>query len=219
MKILEGRPRSYDTHMDRVASGRIKKIKKIVASEVVGAKHVLEIGCGTGELAEMLISQGSVVHGFDLNASMVKMVRERINREHLKDKYTVKHMGVDGMDSLPGASYDAVVSTLVFSELSDDERKYGFNHSARILKPGGIIVIADEVVPKTMIMKMLYKLIRWPILAVTYLMTRTITTPISDLTGELQNAGFIIEKENRSHGGSFAVVTGRWLKRAKNESI
>lgn len=212
MKILEGRPRSYDKEMDRVSKGRIKKIKKIVAGEVTHAKYVLEIGCGTGELADMLVSQGSVVHGFDINASMVETARERIRKKRLQDKFTVSHMGVDGMDKLRVAFYDAVVSTVVFSELSDDERMYAINHSARILKQEGIIVIADEVVPKNIFMKFLHKLIRWPMLAMTYFITRAFTTPISDLTGELRNVGFIIEKEIRSHGGAFAVVTARCSK-------
>jgi demethylmenaquinone methyltransferase/2-methoxy-6-polyprenyl-1,4-benzoquinol methylase len=214
MKILEGRPRSYDKNMDKVSRGRIKEIKRIVAGEVTHAKHVLEIGCGTGELAEMLVSQGSVVHGFDINTFMIEAAKKRLKNQHLQDKFTVCHMGVDGMDSLPADFYDAVVSTLVFSEFSEDERKYAFKQSARSLKPGGIIVIADEVVPENIFRKLLYKLIRWPILAVTYFITGRITTPISDLIGEMQKADFIIEKEIRSHGGSFAVVRARRLKKA-----
>ena len=173
-----------------------------------------EIGCGTGELAEMMAYQGNIVDGFDINAFMVKIARERIKKKQLQDKFTVRHMGVDGMDRLPADFYDAVVSTLVFSEFSEDERKYAFKQSARILKPGGNIVIADEVVPKKVFMKLIHKLVRLPVLALTYLTTRAITTPIPDLTGELQNAGFIIGEEIRSHGGSFAVVTGRLGQRS-----
>ncbi|MBW1848233.1 MAG: class I SAM-dependent methyltransferase [Deltaproteobacteria bacterium] len=188
------------------------KVLESVACELADADHVLEIGCGTGELAQMLVSQGSVVHGFDMNAAMIEAANERIQRNHLEDRFKATHMGVDGMDSLPDAFYDAVVSTLVFSELSDDERKYVFKHSARVLKPEGIIVIADEVVPENIFMKLFHKLIRLPMLAMTYLITRTLTTPISDLSGEMKKGGFKIKKEILRHGGSFAMVTGKRSK-------
>ena len=218
MKILEGRPRSYDKAMDKASKGRVTAVKKAVAYELADADHVLEIGCGTGELAQMLVSQGSVVHGFDMNAAMIEAANEKIQRNHLEDTFIATHMGVDGMDSLLDGFYDAVASTLVFSELSDDERKYAFKHSLRVLKPEGIIVIADEVVPENIFMKLFHKLIRLPMLAVTYLITRTLTTPISNLAREMQNAGFNIEREILRHGGSFAVVTGKRSKGTWDES-
>ncbi|MBW1812830.1 MAG: hypothetical protein JRJ39_03890, partial [Deltaproteobacteria bacterium] len=67
MKVLESRPRSYDKAMDKASKGHVTAVKKAVACELADADHVLEIGCGTGELAQMLVSQGSVVHGFDMN--------------------------------------------------------------------------------------------------------------------------------------------------------
>jgi demethylmenaquinone methyltransferase/2-methoxy-6-polyprenyl-1,4-benzoquinol methylase len=212
MKMLEGRPRFYDKAMDKVSKGHVLAVKKEVARELEGAKYILDIGCGTGELAQILISQGSVVHGFDINASMIEVAEGKIKKENLQDNLSVSQMGVDGMDSLQEATYDAVVSTLVFSEFSDDERTYAFRHSARILKPGGIIVIADEVIPKNLIQRLIHKIIRLPMLVVTYLIASSTTTPVADLSGEMRNAGFTIEKETFSRGGSFAVVIGKWLR-------
>ena len=114
------------------------------------------------------------------------------------------------MDSLPAAAYDGVVATLVLSELSDDERRFALKHAGRILKLGGIIAIADEVIPRNAWQKAAHLLFRIPILLATYLVTRTTTRPLRNLTEELTAAGFIVEKEIRSHGDSFAIVTGRW---------
>jgi demethylmenaquinone methyltransferase/2-methoxy-6-polyprenyl-1,4-benzoquinol methylase len=208
MKILEGRPRSYDRKMDKASRGRVRAIKEAVAAEISQGSHVLEIGCGTGELAAMMIDRGASVDAFDASPAMVAFARGRITKEGLDTRLTVRHMGVDGMDSLPATHYDAVVSTLVFSELTADERGYALKHSARILKPGGLLVIADEVVPRRVMARMLQSAVRAPMLAVSYLVSRASTRPIKDLPGELAQAGFRVDKEDRSHGDAFALVRG-----------
>jgi cyclopropane fatty-acyl-phospholipid synthase-like methyltransferase len=206
MKILEGRPRSYDRRMDKASRGRVREIKESVVKEVPQDARVLEIGCGTGELAAMLIGRGAVVDAFDASLAMVEFVRERIAEEGLDERLTVQHMGVDGMDSLPASHYDAVVSTLVFSELTADERGYALKHAARVLKPEGHLVIADEVVPRKTAARVLQAAVRAPMLAATYLVSRASTRPIPNLAGEVAEAGFHIEKEVRSHGEAFSLV-------------
>jgi len=206
MKILEGRPRSYDRRMDKASRGRVREIKASVVKEVPQDAVVLEIGCGTGELAAMLIGHGAVVNAFDGSPAMVEFVGQRIAEEGLDERLTVRLMGVDGMDSLPSSHYDAVVSTLVFSELTPDERGYALKHAARVLKPGGHLVIADEVVPRKAAARVLQWAVRAPMLAATYLVSRASTRPIADLAGEVAEAGFRIDKEVRSHGDAFSLV-------------
>lgn len=208
MKILESRPRSYDRLMNKVSRGRVVSVKQAVAAELISTGRILDIGCGTGELAVMLIAQGASVDGFDINPKMIEIVRERIVTQNLESAFSVRHMGVDGMDGLPESYYDAVVSTLVLSELSDDERRFAFKHAVRVLKPHGLIVIADEVVPRKTIKKLIHTMIRIPMLIATFLVSRTTTRPLANLSGELTAVGFTIEKETRSHGDSFAIVVG-----------
>lgn len=209
MKILEGMPRSYDRLMNRVSRGRIREVKESVAAEVPPGSRILEIGCGTGELAALLIARGTVVDGFDSNPAMVRVAEERIDREELSGRFTVREMGVSEMDSLPESTYDVVVSTLVLSELSDDERRYALRQSNRVLEPQGTLVIADEVVPRTAGRKLVHILAWIPLLAVTYLVSRTYTRPLVDINGDLSASGFIPEKELRSHGDAFALVVAR----------
>jgi demethylmenaquinone methyltransferase/2-methoxy-6-polyprenyl-1,4-benzoquinol methylase len=212
MKILEMRPSSYDQRMDKASKGRVRAVKEAVAAEVPRGNHVLEIGCGTGELAGLIIERDSTVQGFDLSPSMVKTAEKRIETNNLAGKFFVRQMGVEAMDGLPDEHFDAVVSTLVFSELNDDERRFALKHAARILKPGGRIIIADEVVPLTPVHRLIHSLVRLPLLAVTFLVSSNSTRPIDDLVGEVTEAGFLIDKEVRSHGDSFAIVIGRKRK-------
>jgi demethylmenaquinone methyltransferase/2-methoxy-6-polyprenyl-1,4-benzoquinol methylase len=148
MKILEMRPKSYDERIDRISRGRVRAIKEAVAGEVPEGSHVLEIGCGTGELAALIIERDCTVEGFDLSPSMVRVAEERIKTDNLNGKFSVRQVGVEAMDGFAGENFYSVVSTLVFSELNDDERRFALKHAARILRPGGSIVIADEVVPQ-----------------------------------------------------------------------
>ncbi len=215
MKILEGRPRSYDRLMDKVSRGQVKTVKEAVVSEVPEGAHVLEMGCGTGELAAMLIARGATVTGFDLSPGMVEVARDRIEAEGLIDKLTIKQMGVDGMDGFPASSFDAVVSTLVLSELSHDERRFALEQSKRVIRPGGVFVIADEVVPRTVLGKILQALVRIPMMVATFLVSRISTHPIADLPGELKTAGFSIQKEIRSQGDAFALVVAKCQERSE----
>ena len=206
MKILEMRPGAYDQRMDKVSRGRVRAVKVAVAGEVPEGSHVLEIGCGTGELASLIITRNCTVEGFDLNAAMVEVSKDRINEENLTGKFSVSQMGVDGMDNLPSAGFDAVVATLVFSELNDDERRFALKHAVRSLKPGGHLIIADEVIARTGGRRLAQNLIRLPLTAVTFLVSSSVTRPIKDLIGEMKAERLTIIKEERSHGDAFSVV-------------
>ena len=208
MKILEMRPKSYDRRMDKISRGRIRSAKKKVAGEVPTGSHVLEIGCGTGELASLMIRRGCTVEAFDLNPLMVKAAKERIETENLQGRFSVKQSGIEQMDGFLSENYDAVVSTLVFSELNENERRFALKHAARVLKPEGRLIIADEVVPRTKIHRLAHILARLPMLAATYIVSGKSTQPIVNLAGEIAESKFIVEKEERRHGDSIAIVVG-----------
>jgi len=209
MKILEGRPKSYDRWMDRVSRGRVREIKEAVAAEIKPGDRVLEIGCGTGELSSMMIARGAAVDGFDLNPAMLEVAEERLRTEGLEGRLSLLAMGVGGMDGLQTDLYDAVVSTLVLSELSDDERRFALRQASRALKPGGRLIIADEVVPRTRGRRILHALVRIPVTVATYLVSRAATRPIQDLVGDMAEAGISFGSEKRSHADAFTLVVGR----------
>lgn len=209
------RPRSYDRRVEKVSRGHTREIKEAAAGAVPAGSHVLEIGCGTGELAALMIERGCTVEGFDLNHSMVRAASERRENENLEEKFSVKCMGVEGMDDFPDASFNAVVSTLVLSELNDHERRFALKHASRVLKPGGRLVIADEVVPRPKVQRFIHSMGRFPLLALTYLITGTSTRPIKNLSGEIKETGLIIQKEERRQGDSFALVVA--VKKEKDK--
>ena len=140
---------------------------------------------------------------------MCAEARRHLAQQGLAAQVEIRSMGIDAMDELQERSFGAVVSTLVLSELHRDERRFALDHAHRVLEPGGTLVVADEVVPRTTGDRALHTARRLPALAATYLVTGSTTRPIADLPAELRAAGLCIELERRSHRGAFAIVVGR----------
>lgn len=209
MKLLESNPRSYDRRMRALSGGRVVDIKRDVAAQVPPGARVLEIGCGTGELGQMLVERGATVEGFDLSPAMIEVALERIEANGSGDRFSVRQMGAEEMDGLEASRYDVVVATLVLSELSDDERLFALRHAARALVSGGRLIVAAEVVPRTGWRRVIQGMVRAPSMAAAFLVSATTTRPVVDLVGDVRRAGLVVEREVRSHGGAVALVVAR----------
>jgi demethylmenaquinone methyltransferase/2-methoxy-6-polyprenyl-1,4-benzoquinol methylase len=106
-------------------------------------------------------------------------------------------------------TFDRIVSTLVFSELLADEQKYVLRQAYRILRPNGLIIIADEVKPRSSWKRIVRSSIRIPLALITYLFTQTSTKALEDIKGPMTNVGFKIIRERRSFIDSFALFVGK----------
>jgi len=113
-------------------------------------------------------------------------------------------------DAFVAGSFDCVAACLVFSELSRLEQDFTLRQLGRLLTPAGLVVIADEVVPRSALGQVRYHAVRFPMLAITYVLTQTTTRPVSGLQERLQTSGFTTEA-TRTHAGSYEVLVGRRL--------
>jgi len=207
MKILESQPRRYDRGIALLSFGQAEKIKqRLVADNVQAGSHVLDLGCGTGTAAILAAQAGARVTAFDLSAAMLAVAREKIAAAALAEQIELLEMGVSGMDRFADASFDVVISTLTFSELSRDEQTYALDHAFRILKPGGRLAIADEAKPTTLGKRLLHEIIRIPLLAVTFALTQTSTQAVEGLTEPVRQAGFHVVSEERTALDSFLYL-------------
>ena len=83
-----------------------------------------------------------------------------------------------------------MVSTLVFSELSDDEIAYALAECRRILRPGGQLLIADEVLPDSALGRVATFLFRLPSAALAFVLTQNTTHRVAGLREKIEQAGF-----------------------------
>lgn len=207
MKILESQPDRYDRGIAILSLGAAREtVGRLVEECVNEGDTILDVGCGTGATTIHLARRGARVLGFDVAAAMLAVARRKTDAAGLSELIELREMGVSRMDSLEGASFDLVSSTLVFSELSSEEQSYVLSQALRVLKPDGRLMIADEVRPEGVLRSALYHLLRFPLLVVTYALTQTTTRPVAGLAARIESAGFRVTSVRKSTLGSFICL-------------
>ncbi len=211
MKILESRPHRYDWGIDFLTKGQAGKFKEyIVTNFVRSGMTILDVGCGTGDLAVRAARVGAFVTGVDISEGMLAVAQERVKKAGLESKVSFHHTGVIEIDSLfDEKSFDLITTTLVMSELYAEERQWTFKALSRILKPEGEFLVVSEVRPKHILKRAIYYTLRFPLALITYVISQTGTKPVRNIANEMRQAGFEITEERYSFLESFAIVVAR----------
>ena len=209
MKVLESAPDRYDLGIRILTLGRLDKAYDRLTSYIKSGQKVLDIGCGTGALTLRAALKGANVKGIDLNLQMLEIAQKRANKTNVKKNVEFCEMGVAELDSEKTENYDVVMSGLCFSELTEDELIYTMKEVKRILKPKGILLVADEVIPNRLSKKMFNWLIRFPLVIITFILTQTTTKAVGNLPEMTEKAGFLIESVRLNKMGNFIELIGK----------
>lgn len=207
MKWLETSPQNYDRSIQILTLGRLKSLKdKIVNEFVTPGKRVLEIGCGTGSLATLMAERGASVTGIDASPAMLAEAQKRVVGKDFKECIALHHMDATLIgERFPPNSLDLIVATLVFSELSPVQQRYVLEACTKLLTPEGQLLIADEVIPSNLLTRVLFHLIRWPLVLFTWLLTRTTTKSLREFDILLRQVGFEPRVNASYLGGSLVL--------------
>ncbi len=206
MRWLESGPARYDAGMRVLTLGRVARIHEAVAGSATPApgRDVLEIGCGTGAVTARLLARGARVIAVDQNAAMLERARGRLAGA-AAGRVLWRECTASEIDRLPAGGFDAVVASLCLSEMGAAERGFVLRAARERLRPGGILVVADEVRPRQRWQRVVSTLLRAPQTALAWLLTGSVARPLPDLAGELAAAGFAVCTQRRWLLGTLAV--------------
>lgn len=209
MKILETAPGRYDKGIRILTLGRLGKAYDRLTSHIRKGQKILDLGCGTGALTIRAAQKAAKVKGIDINSQMLEIAQNRAAEANLAQNVELCEMGVAELGGEESESYDIVMSGLCFSELTEDELLYTLREAKRILKPEGLLLIADEVRPKSISKMILNWLIRIPLVTITYLITQTTTKAVKNLPEKVEKAGLAIQSIKLSKIEDFIELVGR----------
>jgi ArsR family transcriptional regulator len=100
---------------------------------------LVDLGTGTGRMLELLSGHYERAVGFDINHSMLAYARSKLERANIREA-SVRHGDLYDV-ALSGGTADAVVMHQVLHFLT--EPAHAIQQAARILAPGGRLIIVD----------------------------------------------------------------------------
>ena len=112
----------------------------IAAAERIGGR-ILEVGVGTG-ISLPDYSSSNRLYGVDISEPMLRKAHERVSDLGLNNVAGLWVMDAEHL-SFPDASFDVVVAQYVITTVPNPEA--ALDEFARVLKPGGEIVLVSRV--------------------------------------------------------------------------
>jgi tRNA (cmo5U34)-methyltransferase len=115
-------------------------------SRLDDSNSILELCCGEGLLAEVLLNKfpSMTVHGFDGSRVMLHKAEERLAQ--FGDRFRSGIFDLASADwRKPEFAFDAVISSMAIHHLTGPQKQVLFMDVIQMLKPNGVFIIADVV--------------------------------------------------------------------------
>ena len=186
---------------------RAFKARLLEHAALQDGESVLDLGCGTGTLALAALDAvpGAELVGLDADPQILRRARAKAGAAGARIAFD------EGFSTdLPYEDdrFDAVLSTLFFHHLEDDDKSRTAKEVHRVLKPGGRLIVGDMGKPQDPLMRMT--------VAATVQAFDGRTTTSSNVAGRLpailRNGGLIdvdVTHRMRTPTGTIEIVTGR----------
>ncbi len=143
--------RGYDRQMSFVERRFLRDTRAWICGQAGG--DTLEVAIGTGRNLPYY-PQGVRLTGVELSPAMLDIARQRVSE--LGREVDLRLGTAHDLD-FPDGRFDTVVCTLSLCAIPDDERAIG--EMIRVLRPGGMLLLADHVAGATRPVRALQRLI------------------------------------------------------------
>jgi ubiquinone/menaquinone biosynthesis C-methylase UbiE len=137
--------RRYDLMLFLGSRGRERAFRSRQAdlARIAAGETVLDVGCATGTLAieaARRVGPSGSVHGIDPRADLIARAAKKARRAGV-----AIDLRTGAAEQLPfaDASFDAVLTTLVWHHLPHDALRGAAAEARRVLKPGGRLLVVD----------------------------------------------------------------------------
>jgi ubiquinone/menaquinone biosynthesis C-methylase UbiE len=115
---------------------RMRWLRKLLDRMEHGSS-VLDLGCGSGELADVEISKEHQVTGLDISQTQINLARQNVPNGHFIH-------GDAGSVEFPPGSFDAVVSFYTLEHIPRGEHQIVLQGINNWLRVGGLLLISIE---------------------------------------------------------------------------
>jgi SAM-dependent methyltransferase len=129
-KELDGKP------LDRQLLSRFAK-------EIVGKGEACDLGCGPGQIARYLRDKGARVFGIDLSPEMVTQARQ------LNPDISFREGNMLEL-ALPDGSVAGIAAFYAIVNIPNESLSRVFEEIARVLQPGGVLLLAFHIGDETL---------------------------------------------------------------------
>jgi ubiquinone/menaquinone biosynthesis C-methylase UbiE len=174
---------SYDVLTNVLTLGQARRLRSMTIDHALlkPGESILDVGCGTGGVtipARQRVGMSGKAAGIDPAPEMIAVAQQKARRQGLEIDFRI---GVIEALPYPDASFDAVTSSLMMHHLPEHVKASGLAEVYRVLKPGGRLLIADIVGPKSSASQHVLNSLA---------MHHGLKVGVEDLQGPLKRAGF-----------------------------
>jgi ubiquinone/menaquinone biosynthesis C-methylase UbiE len=129
-------------------------------ARITPGADVLDLGCGTGTLALLVMETqpAARVSGLDVDPEILALARGKIAAAGAEVRLVE---GSATAPPFPPASFDRVLSTLVLHHLTTAQKREALAAVRRLLRPGGELHVADWGKPQNLLMRVASLGFRW----------------------------------------------------------
>ena len=195
---------------DRMANGRaggaawiferaIERVAEMTGSPSGASRRLLDVGCGTGQLAARLTTAGWDVTALDADPAMAQ-------HAHSRGAATSAIVGDAGALPFPDASFARITASSLLGVL--DHPATFLTEAHRCLEPGGALIVTATN-RDSLLLKLNYALPRsWVVPRAAGPRERFATWSVGELRSLLTRAGFQVDP---LHTFNFVLHAGPWL--------